>query len=320
MKILVFGDLNLDIFFRLDLDYIELRDLSYISDKCVAIPGGSAGNVAVSLKRLGEYPYIVSAVGSDIFAKTVIDNLIEEGISIEGIRTVESETTGIMVIILRKGGKRTIIGYRGANTHNVISVEESSEMMSNTEYTYISGFTRHNIDSGRSIERLIKSSIESNIHIGLDLGGMDREFLYESLSKYRGSYTDIFLNLDELRSFFGRNLKESLEMLHSLLLPNAIFLKMGSKGSIVYRNGKLYRVRSVPVENVVDTTGCGDAFNAGAIVGLKMGLDPQERAVLGNLMGAYKAQGMGTKHLPKSLEELKEFAKRYVNLSSIFHV
>jgi len=78
---------------------------------------------------------------------------------------------------------------------------------------------------------------------------------------------------------------------------------------MVYTSGGQLRVPAYRVP-VVDTTGCGDVFNAGAIYGLLSGGSLEDATKLGSLLAAYKATGYGAQHLPKSLEELLEFKRR----------
>lgn len=312
MRVLVYGDLNLDILLTLEEDVVELKDVSYISRTVAVVPGGCGGNVSVALSRLSQEPVLVSSIGGDVFGKVVLEDLIGEGISAAYIKRIEKEPTGVMVIILRRSGKRTIIGYRGANLYNILSEEDSRTLVSRSDYTYISGFTCGNVDGGRTIEYLIGNSVKQSIPVGIDLGGVSRDFLLKKLGRYRGMIYDVFLNLDELMEVFGNDFRESISSLASVLMPKNIFLKMGDRGSIVYSEGRIVRVEVVRVDKVVDTTGCGDAYNAGTIYGLRAGLPPAQRAVLGNLMGAFKAMGLGAKHLPKSLDELKKFAEAYL--------
>lgn len=48
--------------------------------------------------------------------------------------------------------------------------------------------------------------------------------------------------------------------------------------------------------DVVDTTGCGDAFSAGFVYGTRIGRQPRDAAVLGNAVAALVAQGLGSDH------------------------
>ena len=307
MRVIVYGDLNIDLFFHLDLPEIELRDLSYIADKFHMSPGGAAGNVGEALARLGLRPIIVSAIGLDIFGDLLLEDIISDGIETSYVKRIPHDTTGVMVILLRRDGRRTILGYRGANNYNVIKENELSNLIGEADYIYISGFASNNVDEGESIILLLKKAKSMDIRLGIDLGGVSRDFL-KKLVDFQGVFTDIFLNKDELELLYGQSDEEYILRLAMELKPANIFLKMGSEGAIVYSEGKLMRVEAFDVGRPVDTTGCGDAFNAGTILGLSLGLSSYNRALIGNIMGAYKATGLGARHLPGSIDELREFA------------
>jgi sugar/nucleoside kinase (ribokinase family) len=69
----------------------------------------------------------------------------------------------------------------------------------------------------------------------------------------------------------------------------------GADGVLIVDAGGTERVPAFPVD-VVDTTGCGDAFSAGFLRGLALGRDRRESAVLGCATAALVAQGLGTDH------------------------
>jgi sugar/nucleoside kinase (ribokinase family) len=69
----------------------------------------------------------------------------------------------------------------------------------------------------------------------------------------------------------------------------------GADGALVVDGGGDARVPAYEVE-VVDTTGCGDAFSAGFLRGLSLGRGPMEAARLGCAAAALVAQGLGSDH------------------------
>lgn len=92
----------------------------------------------------------------------------------------------------------------------------------------------------------------------------------------------------------------------------ALYVTLNSKGCLVYfkSNGNLREV-SVPgikVKNVIDTTGCGDAFAAGVTFGILTTGDYIKAARYGNALGAQRAQGK-TFAVFKSFEETEQMIK-----------
>jgi adenosine kinase len=87
----------------------------------------------------------------------------------------------------------------------------------------------------------------------------------------------------------------------------SLFVTLDARGVMVYtmENGRLKQqlVPSVPVDHVVDTTGCGDSFAGGIAFSMLLAPDdPIKAAQFGNAMGAQRTQGK-TFDVFKSLEE-----------------
>jgi sugar/nucleoside kinase (ribokinase family) len=69
--------------------------------------------------------------------------------------------------------------------------------------------------------------------------------------------------------------------------------------------------------DVVDTTGCGDAFSAGFLRGLALGRDRRSAAELGCGAAAFVAQGLGTDYGNFDLDTVAEFAERAPRLGAV---
>jgi sugar/nucleoside kinase (ribokinase family) len=88
-----------------------------------------------------------------------------------------------------------------------------------------------------------------------------------------------------------------------------VAVTQGSKGALVVTADQTIEVPAYPID-VVDTTGCGDAFSAGFLRGLSLGLDLEGAAQLGCATAAQVAQGLGTDAGDYSLESVRAFAAR----------
>ena len=67
---------------------------------------------------------------------------------------------------------------------------------------------------------------------------------------------------------------------------------------------------------VVDTSGCGDAFSAGFLRGVGLGLDLTGAAELGCATAAHVVQGVGTDHGSYTLDAVREFVAQAARLES----
>jgi sugar/nucleoside kinase (ribokinase family) len=81
----------------------------------------------------------------------------------------------------------------------------------------------------------------------------------------------------------------------------------GGEGAVVVDADGVTRVPAFGVD-VVDTTGCGDAFSAGFVVGRSLGRTPEQAAVLGSACAALVAQGLGSDHGAFDLAAADAFA------------
>jgi sugar/nucleoside kinase (ribokinase family) len=101
-------------------------------------------------------------------------------------------------------------------------------------------------------------------------------------------------------------------------VPSSIlwFLERGVKTCAITTGGAGVIVQSLDGEpivipafevEVVDTTGCGDAFSAGFIAAVTRGKSLEEAALWGVGMGSFTAQALGSDASPKSFTELQRF-------------
>lgn len=298
--VLVFGDINIDILFY--VDSLPSDDVSIVAKSMKVMHGGVGGNIAVALSRLGVKVELVGAVGTDTFGDEAIKALAQEGVDTRFIERISKEPTGVMTILVFPNGSRTIIGYRGAN---ILANPRTALKSMNTRiaHVHISGYMALSKDGEANITTLAKRGKEVGTMVSIDLEGIATE-KPELVHRLKGYVDYVFLNKDEMTYLIGvSSIEEGIKRIYEILKPSAVFLKLGSQGSAIITNDKVLRIPPFRVE-VVDTTGAGDAFNAGVIYGLMLNLKPEEAALLGNAMGAYSCMGYGARHLPRDINEL----------------
>lgn len=120
----------------------------------------------------------------------------------------------------------------------------------------------------------------------------------------------------ENEDLYNEDSTEHLDEFAEFVLNNGVtylYVTLDSRGCAIYsnENGKINKqfVKSVPVNNVIDTTGCGDSFAGGLAFGFTLFNDPIKAAYYANTLGALRTQGKGF-DVFKSLEETNAIIKK----------
>jgi adenosine kinase len=88
----------------------------------------------------------------------------------------------------------------------------------------------------------------------------------------------------------------------------ALVVTLGARGSVIHADGQRHEIPCVEADDVVDPTGCGDAYRAGLLFGLAQGWDWQTTGRLAAVMGAIKIASRGGQNHKSSRDEI---AKRF---------
>jgi adenosine kinase len=91
-------------------------------------------------------------------------------------------------------------------------------------------------------------------------------------------------------------------------LVKAVVVTLGARGSVVYAGARTLEIPSVQAREVVDPTGCGDAFRAGLLYGLAADFDWPTTGRLASLLGAIKIACRGGQNHCFTRDEI---AQRY---------
>ena len=267
-------------------------------------PAGTAGGTAVVLSRLGAEVHSFGAVGEDQIAASLLELLSREGVDVTGLVRKKDQQTSASVIPVRPNGDRPAwhcIGANGAFTLDDLDLS----VLDGCTHVHLGG---PEFLGGEAAAKLLAHARSLGATTSLDLlapGDPDMlAWVGDALP-----WTDYLLPNDEqVLGFTGASsLEEGARAL----------VELGRDAS---RSPRARRVRSssrpretieVPAYDidVVDTTGCGDAFSAGFLRGHALGLDLRGAAELGCATAAQVARGLGTDAGEYSLASVQEFAE-----------
>jgi sugar/nucleoside kinase (ribokinase family) len=245
------------------------------------LPGGVAGNMAWVLNQLSIEPVIFSAVGKDYWGEFVREQLRRGGLKTDYV-TLHNEPTGFFIIVVSPDGQRTMIGTRGANAKLRITAQVLSR--ARPDWVHVSGYSLLGEQGPPLFEEAKLASRIRGAHLSIDLEGVSETGIRPAL---KGA--EVLCNHKEFENYFQSEMKEV-----AASCQGPIVVKAGAEGCYLLLGG---RVKHIPTGKVKvrDTTGAGDAFNAGFVAARMRGEGLVAACNAGNLLGSEKVQHKGAK-------------------------
>ena len=267
--------------------------------------GGSAANTAVALARLGLEVGFMGAVGDDDVGSFLRDDLRREGVDISQVQVLRDHISSrVYVIVDLDTGERGMVGIRDAD--NFLQIK-NMHYISKSRILHISGYMLQNEPGGSRTLRIMREAKEAGVTLSLDL---TQEIAQRSIIKKVGKIDFLLGNESEFRLLGYEPSEVSLRVARSELGCENIVVKLGSRGSAALIGEEFVYKEAFRVK-VVDTTGAGDAFNAGFLYGVFKKYSPEFCLEIGNALGAYACTGEGARHLPKK-EEVESMIGRRI--------
>lgn len=245
--------------------------------------GGCAGNIAYNLQMIGGSPLIMATVGDDY--QPYDYRLQKLNLAQTHIRPVSDTFTAQAFITTDLADNQITAFHPGAmnfSHHNHVTDAKDVSL----------GILAP--DGRDGMLQHAREFHEAGIPFLFDPG--------QGLPMYNGEELLDFIDKADyiaVNDYEGQLLQErtgkTLEALAKLV--QGLVVTRGSEGSIIYADGQQIEIPCVKPEEMLDPTGCGDAYRAGLLYGIANNMDWQTTGSLGSLMGALKiAQRGGQNH------------------------
>jgi sugar/nucleoside kinase (ribokinase family) len=265
-------------------------------DQIKITAAGSAGGTALTLAKLGAQVRSAGAVGTDAVGEMLVGLLHEAGIDTSLLVRRDDVQTSASVLPIRPDGSRPAFHVVGANaTYGPDDVRWDE--LGEVTHLHLGG---PEFMGGEAAAQILSRAREQRIVTSADVLAPG-----EDLLDWIGpalEHVDYFLpNDDQVRALTA---EDDLEAGCRALIERGVgcvAATCGADGVLLVDRDGADRVPAFEVE-VVDTTGCGDAFSAGFLRGLSLGRDRAAAARLGNAAAALVAQGLGSDHGDFDLE------------------
>ena len=282
MSALICGSLAFDTIMNFEGSFAEqiMPEQLHILNVSFLVPslrrefGGCAGNIAYSLTQLGGSALPMAAVGND--GKDYVAHLRNKGISTEFITEIAGSYTAQAMIMTDRDNNQITAFHPGAMSH-----AHASEIKprSDIKLGIIS-------PDGRDAMLLHAAQFKAAaIPFVFDPG--------QGLPMFNGAELMHFIdraNWVTVNDYEGRMLSErcGLDSSEISRRVQGLVVTLGAEGCEVWVDGEMTHVPAVKAAQLVDPTGCGDAFRGALLFGLERGWSLVQCCALGNRVGAHK--------------------------------
>ena len=280
--VVIVGSLNADLF--VEVDALPQAGETVRGSDLAIRPGGKGANQAAAAALLGASVTMVGAVGDDDHGRLLLASAERAGVATQRIERLPEVATGTALITVDGSGENTIVISPGAN--GAVAPDQA----------------RNGIDAGTAAVGLCLEIPPATVAAAVGRATEVGATVVLNLSPYRAVEPEVLADVDvllvneiELEQLVGPfdELADALTRLAELGVDRTV-VTLGEAGAAILDTvAQSSRRVSSPTVEVVDTTGCGDAFTGGLISRLAAGADLAAAVETAVRVGAYAATGKG---------------------------
>ena len=288
MKVVTLGVHVLDVLVRPVEAIPEGQGATLVEDIRMTA-AGTAGGTALTLAKLGALVSSAGAIGSDPTGDMLVQLLGAAGIDTRFLVRRTDTPTSASVLPIRPNGDRPSLHLLGANiTYGPDDVPWDA--LAEADHLHLGGPELIGADTAT---RILSYAKEHGVITSVDLLAPGALGSFEQIESLLPFVDHMLPNEDQVLGFTGED--DLVRGAQKLLAAGAglVAVTRGGDGALLVTPEGTEKVPAFAID-VVDTTGCGDAFSAGYLRGLSLGRDLRDAARLGCAAAAMVAQGLGS--------------------------
>jgi len=233
-------------------------------------------NQAVRFRQMGHHSAFIGALGTDEAGDRIANLLYNEQIDTTCLQRIDGFTARNQIVNDSSGERFGVEGAWESGVYEAYSITEDI-------WDYLEKFEVWATHANCPFYQVALEHKSEKQLLSVDfLHLRDYELLKKSLT-----VADI--------AFFGGtyDMVEDLSQIAQATPGKIIVLTLGADGSMVFRGRQTFTQEALPLEKVIDTTGCGDAFQAGFTANYYQNHDIEQALLAGAEMGRKAAMSYG---------------------------
>ncbi|HZC37442.1 MAG TPA: adenosine kinase [Sphingomicrobium sp.] len=260
------------------------------------VSGGSAGNTAAGVAALGGRTGFIGQVAPDELGDFYRHNLTAAGVEFTTPAAEVGEPTARSMILVTPDGHRTMNTFLGAAQHLPTSALDEEQIRS-SKILYLEGYLWDPETPRYAMLRAIEVARRAGRKIAFTLSDtfcVDRHRDGFNALLNEGRIDILFANQAEIEALAGvPHLDTAVAAVKDRV--EALVVTRSQDGALATRGGARADVPAEPIAKLIDTTGAGDLFAAGYLLGEARGLGLQRSLRLGAICAAEVIQHFGAR-------------------------
>ncbi|MDO9588896.1 MAG: adenosine kinase [Brevundimonas sp.] len=272
----------------------------------VEASGGSAGNTVAGIGSFGGRAAYIGKVADDQLGGVFSHDIRAAGVAFD-TAPMTDVATGVCMINVTPDGQRTMCTFLGA-ANQLSAADIDADLIGASAIVYLEGYLFDPAPARAAFEAAAAAAHAAGRKVAITLSDtfVVARWRAELLAFIEASADIVLANEGELAALFeNEDFDQAAAHLGRIVETAAV--TRGAAGSVVFGNSGAERVAvaAVPVARVVDTTGAGDQYAAGFLLGLARGLSLEDAGKLGSLAAAEVIAHWG----PRPMTSLEGLAK-----------
>ena len=275
-------------------------------DKVAMGVGGDATNQAIVLSKLGASVKLVSGLGSDnvgLFINTIVETA---GVDTSHIVYSEGESV-VSVVIIDETGQRNIVYAKLPDTTDY---EPDLDAMKGSRVVSIGSINSPPFTNTDRIIRVAKAAKQEGAIVCADVIARNENHNLYNIKEAMQYIDYIFPNEGEAAALTGKTCVEEIADVFLSYGVGNVVVKVGKQGCVVKNAGGTYRFSAMG-EDAVDTTGAGDNFAAGFIIGLLDGKGLDGCCEFAAATAGIAVASIGANTGVRNRQQVEDFIKKY---------
>ena len=259
------------------------------------VSGGSAANSCAGIAALGGRAAFIGRVSDDQLGAVFAHDIRAAGVDYRTPPVVGGPPTGQCLILVTADGQRTMNTYLGS-CQEVDAEDIDEERVRAAKVTYLEGYLWDPPAPIRACTRAMEIAKAAGRTVAMTLSDVfcvegHREDFLRLLA---GPVDLVFANENEAKALFRTDDTDTAiaEMARAARLA---VITRSEKGAVVVKGEERHAVPAQKVARVLDTTGAGDLFAAGFLVGFTRGRPLAECAIMGTIAAAEVIEHYGAR-------------------------